>query len=176
MVLATWTSRCNSNDHHSGKDLTNTCPSRLEQRYPYLDQQLVEFLTSIPFEQLLRPGERRFLMRRALAGLLPVEVLQRKTKVSNTRCYPITLEKHWQRVEQILTSPISSDLGYVDASKLRLDLASLKHGRIPTYLVRLLKALSLEFWLRESEARKILAIPRAVPAAIATQVLRPRAT
>ena len=37
-----------------------------EARYPYLDQNLIEFILSIPADQLLRPGERRSLMRRSL--------------------------------------------------------------------------------------------------------------
>src|SRR2546428_7299542 len=42
-----------------------TAPWRVERWYPFLDQDLVVFLTTIPLEQLLRPGERRCLMRRA---------------------------------------------------------------------------------------------------------------
>ncbi len=38
-----------------------------EARYPYLDQNLIQFLLSIPADQLLRPGERRSLMRRSLS-------------------------------------------------------------------------------------------------------------
>jgi asparagine synthase (glutamine-hydrolysing) len=157
------------------RDLTYAAPSSLEQRYPYLDQQLVEFLTTIPFDQLIRPGERRFLMRRALSRLLPLEVLQRKTKVSNARCYPITVEKHWQRIEEALISPLSSQLGYLDGNGLRLDLLTLKHGQIPNHLVRLLKALSLEFWLRDAEARKIVAIRPTLSAVAGAQMLQARA-
>jgi asparagine synthase (glutamine-hydrolysing) len=40
--------------------------SRPEYRYPFLDRELVEFLFSLPREQLVRPGRRRSLMRRAL--------------------------------------------------------------------------------------------------------------
>jgi len=140
------------------RDLSYSSPSRIEQRYPYLDQTLVEFLTSIPLEQLLRPGNRRSLMRRALSSLLPAEVLQRKTKVSAARCFSLTLEKHWDKVEQSLISSLSSSLGYVDGIELRADLLKLRNGQVPLHLVRLLKALSLEFWLRDLDARGILAI------------------
>ena len=51
-----------------------------EARYPFLDQTLIEFLLSIPADQLLRPGERRSLMRRSLAGIVPQEILSRRTK------------------------------------------------------------------------------------------------
>src|SRR5262249_27045704 len=45
-----------------------SAPTFEEVRYPFLDQNLIEFILSIPGEQLLRPGERRSLMRRALIG------------------------------------------------------------------------------------------------------------
>jgi asparagine synthase (glutamine-hydrolysing) len=146
------------------RDLTSASPSMLEQRYPYLDQTLVEFLTTIPFEQLLKPGERRSLMRRALANVIPEEVRQRRTKVSAVRCYPLTLEKHWNRIEDCLSSSFISDLGYVDDNKLREDLVALRNGQVPLHLVRLLKALSLEFWLRDVTARGIVKVRLQSPA------------
>src|SRR5207237_5218923 len=51
-----------------------------ERRYPFLDRDLLEFLFAIPREQLVRPHQRRSLMRRALAGIVPEEILNRKTK------------------------------------------------------------------------------------------------
>ncbi len=51
-----------------------------EKRYPYLDRDLLEFLFSIPREQLVRPGQRRSLVRRSLLGIVPEKVLNRKRK------------------------------------------------------------------------------------------------
>jgi len=141
------------------RDLTYGAPSRLEQRYPYLDQDLVEFLASIPVNQMLQPGRRRHLMRRALSSLLPPEVRERKTKVSAARCYSMTLQKHWQQIENVLLSPLGSRLGYFERDDLYLDLVKLKNGVVPIHLVRLLKALSLELWLRDVAARGVIYIP-----------------
>jgi asparagine synthase (glutamine-hydrolysing) len=154
------------------RDLTCAAPSRLEQRYPYLDQELVEFSTSIPFDQLLRPGQRRDLMRRSLSHLLPPEVRDRKTKVSASRCYSTTLQKHWQKVEDVLSCPLGSLLGYVEAEGLRSDLVKLKNGIVPPYLVRLLKALSLELWLRDVCSRGIISIPATSPEKVAVSPAR----
>ncbi len=73
-----------------------TAPSaQLEEtRYPYLDQNLIEFILSIPASQLLRPGERRSLMRRSLAGLVPHEILSRKTKQLGARTPVVGLERN----------------------------------------------------------------------------------
>lgn len=51
-----------------------------DKRYPFLDRDLLEFLFAIPRTQILRPGQSRSLMRRALRGIVPDEILNRKRK------------------------------------------------------------------------------------------------
>jgi asparagine synthase (glutamine-hydrolysing) len=48
----------------------------LEARVPYLDHRLVEFANSLPDSLKLRGFERKYILRRALADLLPAEVLE----------------------------------------------------------------------------------------------------
>jgi hypothetical protein len=55
-----------------------------------------------------------------------------------------------------------SALGYVDGHGLRSDLIQVRNGRIPEYLVRLLKALSLELWLRDIANRNLVAFSHRV--------------
>jgi asparagine synthase (glutamine-hydrolysing) len=141
------------------RQLTQIGPSLIDRRYPYLDQNLVEFLSIIPLTQLLQPGERRFLMRRALKDIVPAMILGRKTKASAARCYPITLEKHWAKVEKLLQSSFSSRLGYIDQDQLSATLLAMRHGHAPRHFLRQLKALSLELWLRDAEARGVISIP-----------------
>jgi asparagine synthase (glutamine-hydrolysing) len=141
------------------RQMTNTAPWRVERWYPFLDQDLIAFLTTIPLEQLLRPGERRSLMRRALAGLLPLSVLQRTTKAGLGRCFSIALERHWEALEKTLELPLVSQLGYVEADQLRRSLASLKNGEHPPFVLRLLRVLALELWLRDISARGLISVP-----------------
>ena len=61
--------------------------SRQEKHYSYLNRTLVEFIVSILPSQLLRPGQRRSLMPRSLANLLPIEVLSHPTKATSARSY-----------------------------------------------------------------------------------------
>jgi asparagine synthase (glutamine-hydrolysing) len=133
-------------------------PSVIENRYPYLDQQLVEFLTTIPLDQLLRPGQRRSLMRRSLAELLPSDVLARKTKSQVSRCFAVTLEKHWKEVEHLLDRPVSSGCGYFLTAPLRDALVAVKNGQTSPYLLRLLRAITLEIWLRSAEAHGVIGV------------------
>ncbi|SRR6266566_2961916 len=134
-------------------------PSIEEKRYPYLDQDFVEFLISIPQDQLLRPGERRSLMRRALADLLPRDVLSRRTKAGAGRCYIVMMEKVWPTLTAILESPLSARLGFINSAPLREALRDLKSGNVPSSVVLLMRALSLELWLRDTIQRGVISDP-----------------
>jgi len=122
--------------------------SDLDKRYPYLDQDLAEFLTAIPTEQILRPGHRRSLMRRALTPILPKEVCERRSKATTGRCVALALQKHWQFIETLFRTPLSSRFGFIDHDTFQRALSQGKHGQLPS-IVNLLRALSLELWLRQ---------------------------
>ena len=132
-----------------GEQMTYFGHSTEETRYPYLDRDLVEFLVSIPTEQILRPGQRRSLMRRALAGLLPAEVLLRTTKASTGRCFTQTVEKHWKRLEAAFSEPIIARLGYINLAAFQAALVAIKNGHLSPFVLSFLRALSLELWLSE---------------------------
>ena len=132
-----------------------------ELRYPYLDQNLIEFILSIPATQLLRPGERRSLMRRSLAGIVPEEILSRRTKQLGARTPVLVLEKHWDELQSIYQTPLSAGLGYVDGVQLLKTICDARAGKIVT-LARVLWTISLEYWLRDLAARGLLDAP-AVP-------------
>jgi asparagine synthase (glutamine-hydrolysing) len=156
------------------RQLTQAQPSTYEPRYPYLDRTLIEFLISIPSDQLLRPGQRRSLMRRALVGFLPLEITHRVTKASSSRCYCVTLEKYWNRIEKSLSSSLSSRLGYIKDDHLRAVLVLMKNGCLPPYFLRPLRALSLELWLREMEARGVISIQASTTISVGPNVLESR--
>ena len=52
----------------------------LEVRVPFLDTPLVEFVTALPDAARFEPGVSKGLLRAALAGLLPPEILDQKKR------------------------------------------------------------------------------------------------
>ncbi len=48
----------------------------VEARVPYLDHRLVEFVNTLPDDLKIRRLQRKYLLRRALEGLVPQEVLE----------------------------------------------------------------------------------------------------
>jgi asparagine synthase (glutamine-hydrolysing) len=126
-----------------------------ERRYPFLDQSLVEFLLAIPARQLLRPGQRRSLMRRALGEIVPAEVLWRKTKGFVTKRVLAAFDNNWPELEVLFNTPLSGELKYVDAALFLAHLRAAKNGEV-RHLMYLLKTLYLEAWLRNVVDRGLL--------------------
>lgn len=132
--------------------------SYCEKRYPYLDRDLVEFLTSIPLDQLLRPGERRRLMRRALVGMLPPEIENRRSKAVMVRCFSVSLERQWEKVEGLFSRALTEHLGYVRSDRMLRALNEMRNGRLSMHPLGLLNALALELWLQDVDARGVIPI------------------
>ncbi|MBI4611279.1 MAG: asparagine synthase (glutamine-hydrolyzing) [Candidatus Rokubacteria bacterium] len=52
----------------------------MELRYPFLDSRLVEFVLSIPWERRTRDGERKWILRRSMQGIVPDTIRSRQGK------------------------------------------------------------------------------------------------
>jgi asparagine synthase (glutamine-hydrolysing) len=126
-----------------------------EYRYPYLDQNLIEFILSIPASQLLRPGERRSLMRRSLVGTVPTEILSRRTKQLGQRTPAIMLRNNWEDLHSALRWSICSRLGYINHACFVDKLRSVVNGN-EMHVVHTLRTIALEFWLRSLVDRGII--------------------
>jgi len=130
-----------------------------EKRYPYLDRGLLEFMFAIPREQLVRPNQRRSLMRRALVGIVPDEILNRKTKAFVARSPMVAISNDWAHFAEMTQNMLSSLLGIVDSERL---LAALQKGRRGESIrtVTLMRTISLEEWLKNLRASGIVNIDK----------------
>jgi asparagine synthase (glutamine-hydrolysing) len=118
-----------------------------EKRYPYLDRDFLEFLFAIPRDQLVRPGERRSLMRRALAGIVPREILHRRRKAYMARTLLAAISQDWQSFAGLSTNMVTASLGIVSARSFTESLERARQGKeVP--IVSLMRTLDLEIWLR----------------------------
>ena len=119
---------------------------KVERRYVYLDRDLLEFLYAIPREQLLRPGQRRSLMRRALVGIVPEEILKRKRKAFIARAPVVTIRQEWRHLQTLTENMVCARAGIVDAAAFRQSLRKASDGEdIP--IVPALRTVLLEAWL-----------------------------
>jgi asparagine synthase (glutamine-hydrolysing) len=119
---------------------------KVERRYVYLDRDLLEFLYAIPREQLLRPGQRRSLMRRALVGIVPEEILKRKRKAFIARAPVVTIQQEWTYLQTLTENMVCACAGIVDAAAFRQSLRKASDGEdIP--IVPALRTVLVEAWL-----------------------------
>jgi len=126
-----------------------------ETRYPFLDRGLLEFLIAIPFEQLVRPGQRRSLLRRSLAGIVPNQILNRKRKAFVSRAPLKSIAKDWTFLDEVSKHMVAESIGVVEPEKFRRVLENARSGyQVP--LVFLLRTITLEAWLRHISDRIIV--------------------
>ena len=123
-----------------------------EWRYPLLDRDLVSFCASVPREQMVRPNERRSLMRRALSDIVPREILDRHRKAYVSRALVKVVRADFARLRsggRFLTE----ELGIVDCKELEHAVHDAEQGR-DVATVPLLRTLALEGWLRSLRDRE----------------------
>ena len=131
---------------------------RQQYRYPYLDKDLVEFLFSLPREQLLRPGQRRSLMRRALKGIVPSEVQGQTRKQVVSRGPLRLLERSRDPIVALINNSLLHRRGWIDANRLCQALAQTIATRDPAWSLPLLRTVQAELWLASSLENGLLGL------------------
>lgn len=123
--------------------------------YPYLDRDLLEFLFSVPPDQLLRPGQRRSLMRRALAGIVPDELIKRKRKAFVIRGPLMAITSQFASLAAMTQEMVGGSLGIVDPPGLAVTLNEVRSGGVVA-VPSLMRVFGIERWLRNAAHWKVL--------------------
>ncbi|MBB6143718.1 asparagine synthase (glutamine-hydrolyzing) [Silvibacterium bohemicum] len=121
---------------------------RREYRYPFLDRDLVDFLLRVPANQLMCPGRRRLLMRRALRGIIPSHVLERKRKAYVSRSPLVVLYENKPRLMTLMHDSKLNRLHYIEEDALRTAVAAFDAPPNAEWQYSLIRAIHLELWLR----------------------------
>lgn len=117
----------------------------LEARSPLLDHQLMEFAASIPSHQKIHGWTKKYIFKKAMAGILPPEIINREKMGFGV---PID---HWFRHDlrematDTLLSARASGRGYFKPDAVRRLLEDHASGR-EDYSAHLWNLLMLELW------------------------------
>jgi asparagine synthase (glutamine-hydrolysing) len=114
--------------------------------HPLASQQVVDFVLSLPMNQLARPGEDRSLMRRASVGLLPEKVRTRKSKGSIDEMFCRVLEREQQLIGRAELLEVCRR-EYAEPALLAQAIREVALGRLDQSYA-LVRLFSLERWLR----------------------------
>jgi asparagine synthase (glutamine-hydrolysing) len=121
---------------------------RPEYRYPYLDKSLVEFLFRLPPRQLVEPGRRRSLMRRALKDVLPREIVERRRKAYCIDHQLRTITQNQEKIVALLENSRLADLAVIEPRTAKAAINEICSGKDVRFLPYLLRLIALELWLQ----------------------------
>jgi len=128
----------------------------LEVRVPFCDHRLVEYVWNIPWSMKSCGNVEKGILRRALAGVLPEDVLARRKSPYPKTHHPAYLAAVREWLENILNDPASPLLPLVDAAALREVIRSNAAAFNPAWFSQLMGGAQLfayliqvNTWLRE---------------------------
>ncbi len=143
-----------------------------EKRYPFLDRDLLKFLYAVPREQLIRPGQRRSLMRRALVGIVPDEILNRRRKAYVTRLPSALLSDEISKLTDLDRDLISAGLGFVDQDEF-VGMVRKASGGLEAPIIPLMRTMVLEGWLQGLQRHAVIQRNEGTRCAYVNGVARP---
>jgi asparagine synthase (glutamine-hydrolysing) len=126
----------------------NSMAFSIESRVPFLDHRVVEFLGALPLRQKIRNGVTKYILRKAIRGLVPEAIRCRMDKMGF-----VTPEEVWMReglrpfALEILASPSFRTRKYWDAEQVLGSFTRYAEGR-EDYSPELWRILCTELWLR----------------------------
>jgi len=137
-------------------------PWTTEYSRPFADRRLHEFLLAIPPDQKFEPhpdtdqfyAGSKWLMRRALHGVLPESVRTRTAKTEFSAWFHEELERQWPAYEALFGPDVKSHIGargYVDQARFWSRLIRLREGDFGVDIIWVKLVIGLERWLRALE-------------------------
>jgi asparagine synthase (glutamine-hydrolysing) len=131
--------------HHEDR---NSMAHSVESRLPFMDYRLVEFALRCPASLKLRDGWSKWLLRSAMADILPSKIRLRKTKLGFN-----TPEKAWMQFglrnghRQMWEAPDLRMSRFLDSAKFKTEcerFVNQSSAALPA--ASLFRAISLELW------------------------------
>ena len=119
----------------------------LEVRCPFLDHELMGFMSSIPVEYKLKGSIKKYILKKAFKGIVPEEIFNRKKTgfgVPVSRWFRNDLKDY---ISDVLLSRQSLERGYFKPDALQTVLSEHMSGKID-HGPRLWTLLMLELWHR----------------------------
>jgi asparagine synthase (glutamine-hydrolysing) len=132
----------------------NSMAFSIEARLPFLDYRLVEYIFNLPFDQKIKEGVTKVVLRNAMKGTLPEEVRNRYDKMGF-----VTPEDAWfktvlkEKINQILASKSFAERGYFVLDKVKEAFEDYCNGK-KSIGSTIWRWVNLELWFRTFIDRK----------------------
>jgi asparagine synthase (glutamine-hydrolysing) len=133
----------------------NSMAHSIEARVPFLDYRLVEFIFSLPMNQIIRNGTTKVILRETMQGIIPEAVRTRLDKMGF-----VTPEDVWFRevlrdqVLEILGSKSFAERGYFNVEEVKKTFYRHCRGEI-NLSSTVWRWVNLEMWFRKYMDQRI---------------------
>ncbi|MCU0238584.1 MAG: asparagine synthase (glutamine-hydrolyzing) [Pyrinomonadaceae bacterium] len=118
----------------------------IESRVPFLDHKLVEFTAKMPINMKLRGDTTKFLLKEAMKGILPDEILYRPKMGFPVPIASWLRNEFKQYVDEYVLSERTLNRGIFDTDFVRELVA--KHNNGEDHSNRIMRLLNFEMWHR----------------------------
>ena len=139
----------------------STARFEIEERHPFHDRRLYEFLMALPDDQRARDFQRKYILRNAMRGLVPDSVLARRDKADFSILFIQALERIGG--EHFFDSMSLESAGWVDRAEFQRTYRRRSENYLDTNIWPLWTTFALELWYR------LLVLKQEVPAAISAE-------
>ncbi|MBS4538031.1 asparagine synthase (glutamine-hydrolyzing) [Clostridium sp. D2Q-11] len=134
----------------------------LEVRVPFADYRLVEYAYNIPKEFKFYLGREKGILRKALRGILPDEIIDRKKSPYPKTHHPVYTELVQKEMKNILSDKSSPVLELIDYTKVKeiVDSKGKSYtkpwfGQLMTGPQLMAYLIQLNIWLKEYKVRLV---------------------
>jgi asparagine synthase (glutamine-hydrolysing) len=128
----------------------------VESRPPFLDHRLVEFCLSLPYDEKIRGGWTKSLLRRALPDVLPEPIARRRPKLGFPAPLARWFASHSADIEAHLRDGEAVRAGLFDRRRVERQLRPWRAADHPSRrrdVEALWRWITVEWWYRDSIAR-----------------------
>jgi len=150
---------CAAQDMQALRQLLRSLGLSVSVQAPFLDHNVILASFSVGAAEKANPHEFKQLLRRALDGAVPAEVLERRSKGSYDASRARSAIESLPAIQSLLRDPLLGDLGIVDPLKVRQALQNMDTASNLT-LWSLDRIVAAELWLRGLTEKKLIQAPK----------------
>lgn len=153
----------NSRQEHAGQLLASSFTAALdryskvaavfsiEPRHPLLDRRVIDFCLSLPIEQKRQRGWTKAILRRAMAGILPDIVRQRRDRENPSIAYIGTYLAVMSDWLEILFNSTLEEVGpFLQTADIFTIYRQYKHAHTPSDTIAIWSVFQFSMWLRHA--------------------------
>jgi len=137
-------------------------PHSIQPRFPYVDSDLLDFVLGIPLEIRMKNGIQKYLLKKALEGLIPDHAIEMKKIKLGRAGYQVLRKNLTEKLSILLKTSLllkEGDYFHLDSIKKLLYLHSAGKLSLESYLYPLLVFLYWhELWIEGKDPESMITL------------------